>query len=79
VVSSETRVAHGTPAAVAAVLAATGTGKQINTAFIEQLNATFRGRLAPFLLLPPLAHSRRERSVVLITRSAVVSNGGRDS
>jgi len=47
VVSSETRVAHGSAAAVAAVLAATGTGRQINTAFIERLNATFRARLAP--------------------------------
>jgi len=47
VVSTEARVAHGTPAAVAAVLAATGTGRQINTAFIERLNATFRARLAP--------------------------------
>jgi hypothetical protein len=49
VVSSETRVAQGTAPAVAAVLAATGTGKQINTAFIERLNATFRGRLAPLV------------------------------
>jgi hypothetical protein len=47
VVSSETRVAQGSAAAVAAVLAATGTGQQINTAFIERLNATFRARLAP--------------------------------
>ncbi len=56
VVSSETRVAQGTPAAVAAVLAATGTGKQINTAFIERLNATFRARLAPL--------ARRSRRLV---------------
>ena len=49
VVSSETRVAQGSAAAVAAVLAATGTGQQINTAFIERLNATFRGWLAPLV------------------------------
>ena len=49
VVSSETRVAQGTVAAVAAVLAATGTGRQINTAFIERLNATFRARLTPLV------------------------------
>ena len=33
----------GTAAAIAAVLTATGTGTGINTAYIERLNATFRG------------------------------------
>ncbi len=61
VVSSETRVAQGTAAAVAAVLAATGTGRQINTAFIERLNATFRARLAPL--------ARRSRRLVRQERS----------
>jgi hypothetical protein len=41
------RVVRGTEAAIAAVLAATGTGTGINTAYIERLNATFRGALSP--------------------------------
>jgi transposase-like protein len=46
VVSVVHRVARGTAAAITAVLAATGTGTGINTAYIERLNATFRGSLA---------------------------------
>jgi hypothetical protein len=41
------RVVRGTAAAIAAVLQATGTGTGINTAYIERLNATFRGALSP--------------------------------
>ena len=37
----------GTGKAVAAVLAATHSGRQINTAYIERLNATFRACLVP--------------------------------
>jgi hypothetical protein len=40
------RLVQGTQAAIAAVLAATRTGKDINTAYIERLNATFRSALA---------------------------------
>jgi transposase-like protein len=40
------RGVRGTEAAVAAVLAATRTGTQINTSYIERLNATFRAHLA---------------------------------
>ena len=39
-------MARGTAAAITAVLAATHSGAQINTAHIERLNATFRGCLA---------------------------------
>jgi uncharacterized membrane protein (UPF0136 family) len=46
VVSSMTRVVQGTPEQIEAVLAHSGGGKQINTAFIERLNATWRSRLA---------------------------------
>jgi hypothetical protein len=41
------RVVQGSAQAVAAVLARTGTGTGINTAYIERLNATFRARLTP--------------------------------
>ena len=37
------RVVLGTATAIAAALRATGTGTRINTAYIERLNATFRG------------------------------------
>jgi transposase-like protein len=40
------RVVRGTEAAIAAVLVATGTGTGVNTAYIERLNATFRGALS---------------------------------
>jgi transposase-like protein len=40
------RVVRGTAAAITAVLLATGTGTGINTAYIERLNATFRGALS---------------------------------
>lgn len=40
------RVAHGTTEAVATALARVGGGKDINTAYIERMNATFRERLA---------------------------------
>jgi transposase-like protein len=41
------RVVRGTAEAITAVPAATGTGTGINTAYIERLNATFRGALSP--------------------------------
>ena len=41
VVGVERRVVRGTAEAIAAVLAATGSGTGINTAYIERLNATF--------------------------------------
>jgi hypothetical protein len=46
-VAVEQRLVQGTPAAIRRVLAETGTGTGINTAYIERLNATFRGALAP--------------------------------
>ncbi len=46
VVSVERRIKRGTTAAIAALLAATHTGTQINTAYVERLNATFRSCLA---------------------------------
>jgi transposase-like protein len=49
VVSVERRAVRGTAAAIAAVLAATGGGTGINTAYIERLNATFRASLAPLV------------------------------
>lgn len=47
VVAVEQRIVQGTPAAIRRILAETGTGSGINTAYIERLNATFRGALAP--------------------------------
>jgi transposase-like protein len=47
VVGVQQRVVIGSAAAIRAVLAVTGTGSGINTAYIERLNATFRGKLAP--------------------------------
>jgi transposase-like protein len=41
------RVVRGTAEAITAVLTATGTGTGVNTAYIERLNATFRGALSP--------------------------------
>jgi transposase-like protein len=49
VVSVERRVVRGTSEAVATVLAATGGGTDINTAYIERLNATFRASLVPLV------------------------------
>jgi transposase-like protein len=46
-VAVDRRIVQGTPAAITRVLAETGTGSGINTAYIERLNATFRGALAP--------------------------------
>src|SRR5512144_2043188 len=43
------RVVLGTAAAIACVLAATGTGTGINTAYIERLNATFRAAVCPLV------------------------------
>lgn len=43
------RVVRGTEAAIAAVLTASGTGTGINTAYIERLNATFRGAMSPLV------------------------------
>ena len=47
VVGVTRRVGRGSSAAIAMVLAATGTGTGINTAYIERLDATFRGALSP--------------------------------
>jgi len=49
VVRVQQRVVHGTAGAIAAVLAATGTGHGIHTAYIERLNATFRSALTPLV------------------------------
>jgi transposase-like protein len=49
VASVEHRVVAGTAEAIDATLAATGSGTVINTAYIERLNATFRGALAPLV------------------------------
>jgi transposase-like protein len=43
------RVVLGTAAAIAAALAATGTGSGINTSYIERLNATFRAAVGPLV------------------------------
>jgi transposase-like protein len=43
------RVVLGTAEAILAVLLATGTGTGINTAYIERLNATFRGAMTPLV------------------------------
>lgn len=43
------RATQGTAEAIAAVLAATGSGTAINTAYIERLNATFRAHLVPLV------------------------------
>lgn len=59
------RVVRGTTEAITAVLSATGTGTGINTAYIERLNATFRGALSPL--------ARRGRA---IARSADVLTAG---
>jgi hypothetical protein len=48
-VSVTRRVVLGTVQAIAAVLAATGTGTGINTAYIERLNATFRAVVCPLV------------------------------
>ncbi len=45
VVGVTQRVVHGSAEALAARLTATGGGRQINTAFIERLNATFRSHM----------------------------------
>jgi transposase-like protein len=49
VVAVVRRVARGTAEAIGAVLARTGTGTGINTAYIERLNATFRSRWTPLV------------------------------
>jgi hypothetical protein len=49
VVEVTRRVVRGSAAAIAAVLARTGTGTGINTAYIERLNATFRARWTPLV------------------------------
>jgi transposase-like protein len=49
VVSVQQRVVAGTAEAIATVLATTGTGHGIHTAYIERLNATFRSALAPLV------------------------------
>lgn len=49
VVSVSRRVVQGTEEAILAILTDTGGGKGINTAYIERLNATFRGVLVPLV------------------------------
>jgi transposase-like protein len=49
VVSVQRRIVRGTPEAIAAVLAQTNGGNDINTAYIERLNATFRSSLVPLV------------------------------
>jgi transposase-like protein len=49
VVGVTRRVVLATAAAITAVLLATGTGTGINTAYIERLNATFRGAMTPLV------------------------------
>jgi hypothetical protein len=49
VVGVTRRVVCGTPAALAAALAATRGGPVMNTAYIERLNATFRAHLGPLV------------------------------
>jgi hypothetical protein len=49
VVSSTPRAAQGTQEEIAAAVASSGGGQQINTSFIERLNATFRSRLSPLV------------------------------
>ena len=56
------RVVRGSAAAIVAVLARTGTGTGINTAYIERLNATFRSRWTP-LVRRGRALARREAGV----------------
>ena len=63
VVSSTTRVVQGTPEQIAAVLAQSGGGQQINTAFIERLNATWRSRLS-CLVRRGRALARQEASLL---------------
>jgi transposase-like protein len=63
VVSSTTRVVQGTPEQIEAVLAESGGGKQINTAFIERLNATWRSRLSS-LVRRGRALARQETSLM---------------
>jgi len=56
------RVVRGNAAAIASVLARTGTGTGINTSYIERLNATFRSRWTP-LVRRGRALARREGGV----------------
>jgi transposase-like protein len=49
VVGVTRRAVRGTMAAITAALLATGTGTVINTAYIERLNATFRGAMTPLV------------------------------
>jgi transposase-like protein len=49
VVSVTQKSVVGTPAAIRSKLKSTGGGTQINTAYIERLNATFRSVLAPLV------------------------------
>jgi hypothetical protein len=62
VVGVTRRVVRGTAAAITAVLLATGTGTGINTAYIERLNATFRGAMTP-LVRRGRALARREATL----------------
>ncbi len=60
VVSVKHKAVRGTQEAIAAVLAATGGGKGINTAYIERLNATFRASLVVLVRRGrALAHEER--------------------
>ena len=55
VVSVSRRIVQGSAEAIGAVIAATHGGTDINTAYIERLNATFRSALAPL--------ARRSRAI----------------
>lgn len=65
VVSVSRRVVQGSAEAIAAVVSATHSGTGINTAYIERINATFRGALVPLI--------RRGRA--LVHREAVLTAG----
>lgn len=65
VVSVKYKVVRGTQEAIIGVLAATGGGKGINTAYIERLNATFRAALGVLV--------RRGRAIA--HREAVLTAG----
>lgn len=49
VVGIERRTVHGGAAAIRAAVQATASGSDLNTAFVERLNATFRARLVPLV------------------------------
>ncbi len=60
------RIVRGTTETIAAALAATGGGQQINTACIERRNATFRACLAPLI-----RRADARRAAVALARTEV--------